>query len=136
MARDVSAEKHDRRVASEAKKRGASKRGGGNAAMTVTLDGVSWVRLAALTQATMHTGGAVRLGLTRDGGALSVGMYVGEDYGTEYIRPSEDLGEALWEIAEAWLPQGGLAYDAAFDHLAASIIREAATPAKRTDKGT
>lgn len=135
MARQNADEQHDKRVNAAAKKRGASKRGGGNAAMTVTLDGVSWVRLAALQQAAMHAGGAVRLGLTRDGGALSVGMYMGDEYGTEYIRPSEDLGEALWEIAEAWLPQGGLAYDAAFDSLAASIIRAAATPNEKPQKG-
>lgn len=129
-------EKISRRNATATKKRGASKRGGGHAAMTVTLDGVSWVRLAALTQATMTAGGAVRIGLTRDGGALSVGMYVGEEYGTEYIRPTEDLADALYDIADAWLPQGGTAYDAAFDALAASIIQEAARPARPPQKRT
>jgi len=46
-----------------------------------------------------HTGGALRLGYTRDGGAYAVGIYGdGEPY-TEYIRPSEDINRYLAEVA-------------------------------------
>lgn len=47
-------------------------------------------------------GGAVRVGLTRDEGALAIGVYQGDKYGTEYVRPSEDLGQAVREIAQDW----------------------------------
>lgn len=47
-------------------------------------------------------GGAIRIGLTRDGGALALGFYQGDDYGTEYIRPSENLEETLRELMIAW----------------------------------
>lgn len=40
-------------------------------------------------------GGAIRFGYTRDGGAYSVGFYLGDDRRTEYIRPSEDLNDRL-----------------------------------------
>ena len=48
------------------------------------------------------SGGAIRVGLTRDMGALGIGVYKGEDYGTEYIRPTDDLGSELEDIADAW----------------------------------
>lgn len=48
------------------------------------------------------SGGAIRIGLTRDGGALAIGIYQGKEYGTEYIRPNEDLETALRELAIAW----------------------------------
>lgn len=46
-----------------------------------------------------HTGGALRLGYTRDGGAYAIGIYGdGEPY-TEYVRPSEDIDRYLAELA-------------------------------------
>jgi hypothetical protein len=36
-------------------------------------------------------GGAIRLGYTRDGGAYAIGLYYGDDYSTQYIRPGEDF---------------------------------------------
>ena len=46
-----------------------------------------------------HTGGALRLGYTRDGGAYAIGVYGdGEPY-TEYVRPSEDIDRYLAELA-------------------------------------
>lgn len=49
--------------------------------------------------------GAIRLGITRDGGAYAIGMYAGEDYATEYIKPNEDWEDAWNEIIEAWFPE-------------------------------
>lgn len=48
------------------------------------------------------SGAALRIGLTRDSGALALGVYNGDDYGTEYVRPSEDLGHQVREISLAW----------------------------------
>ncbi|MCK4960119.1 MAG: hypothetical protein KAT00_11980 [Planctomycetes bacterium] len=47
-------------------------------------------------------GGAIRVGLTRDEGALAIGVYQGDNYGTEYVRPTEDLAQIVREIALDW----------------------------------
>lgn len=62
-----------------------------------------WEGFAALTVALANSGGAIRVGATRDGGAWALGIYKGDDYATEYIKPAEDVQEAMLEIAEAWL---------------------------------
>lgn len=59
-----------------------------------------------------ESGGAVRIGATRDGGALAIGCYAGDDYFTEYVKPSEDLETAFREIVEAWFPEGLETFDA------------------------
>jgi hypothetical protein len=74
------------------------------------LRGINWEATAALIIAFAETGGAIRIGLTRDGGAIAIGCYLGDDYATEYVRPSEDYVEACAEIAEAWLPENGISY--------------------------
>lgn len=66
----------------------------------------AWLDFAKLAVALAAEGGAVRLGVTRDGGAWALGIYLGDDYATEYIKPSEDTLDALMEIAEAWLGDG------------------------------
>jgi len=46
------------------------------------------------------TGGALRFGYSRDGGAYAVGIYGdGEPY-TEYLKPSEDLDSFLADIEQ------------------------------------
>jgi hypothetical protein len=65
-------------------------------------DAYDWVRTVALVRALVTMGGALRIGQTRDGGAWALGIYVGDDYATEYIRPSEDFAAAIDEIATAW----------------------------------
>lgn len=58
--------------------------------------------ILALITAVSTTGGAVRFGYTRDGGAYAVGFYGdGEPY-TEYIRPNEDVDAALLAMLELW----------------------------------
>lgn len=47
-------------------------------------------------------GGAVRVGLTRDMGALALGLYMGNEYDTEYVRPDESLEVALRTIVLDW----------------------------------
>lgn len=37
------------------------------------------------------SGGALRFGYTRDGGAFAIGIYLGNDHYTEYVRPDEDI---------------------------------------------
>lgn len=65
-----------------------------------------WLAMAALIAEMAESGGAIRVGLTRDKGALALGMYQGDDYTTEYIRPNEDIEQALYDIADVWLPDG------------------------------
>jgi len=68
--------------------------------------GYDWTCVVALTEALVAVGGAVRLGATRDGGAWALGIYLGDDYATEYIRGAEDFEAAIGEIVAAWLPGG------------------------------
>lgn len=69
-----------------------------------------WVSIVALVEALARESGALRLGVTRDGGAFALGVYLGDDYATEYVKPSEDFETALDEIAGAWLGDGGAWY--------------------------
>lgn len=48
---------------------------------------------------TAACGGALRLGYTRDGGAYAIGIYLGADSTTEYVRPNEDIEEYLTGLA-------------------------------------
>lgn len=66
---------------------------------------LDWRRVAALCIVMARHDGAVRIGVTRDGGAIAFGMYRGDDYATEYIRPNEDTAKSLDEIAAAWLEE-------------------------------
>jgi len=99
----------------------------GRAATTARADlrNGDWLGIAALITAFAEAGGAIRIGFTRDGGALAVGCYLGDDYATEYVRPQEDFRGALIEIAEAWLPDQGIAY-----HQALQEYEQAAKPRK------
>lgn len=60
----------------------------------------------ALIMALTEKDGALRIGKTRDGGAWAFGVYLDDDYATEYIRPSENFADAIHEIAAAWLDDG------------------------------
>jgi len=86
-------------------------------------DNVDWGQLRLLMIAFADAGGALRIGLTRDGGALALGCYMGDDYATEYVRPNEDIWAALNEIAGAWLPDGGEKFWEALEAYAASKTR-------------
>lgn len=48
-------------------------------------------------------GGAVRLGTTRDGGAMAVGYYLDGGNWTEYVRPTEDVEAYLEGAIHDWL---------------------------------
>jgi hypothetical protein len=87
------------------------------AAAPISLRDTDWVGIAALMVSFAEAGGAVRIGYTRDAGALAIGCYLGDDYATEYVRPSEDLRGALIEIAEAWLEDSGIAFHQALQEL-------------------
>jgi hypothetical protein len=45
-------------------------------------------------------GGAVRFGYTRDGGAYSIGIYLGENSKTYYCNEAEGINEQLKELRE------------------------------------
>jgi hypothetical protein len=63
-------------------------------------EGTSWLLSFVVGAAISQC--AVRVGLTRDGGALALGIYAGDEYGVEYIRPDEDLGTSIREISLGW----------------------------------
>lgn len=98
--RDAAAKKRNKRV--------ASRRG---EAETFEADGRSWMHVMALAVAMSTERHALRIGVTRDGGALALGMYVGDEYGTEYVKPTEDLIAAIDEIIDAWCPECQAAYE-------------------------
>lgn len=77
-----------------------------SAGQTLEWHTFAWNDFAYLAVALAAQGGAIRLGVTRDGGAWALGIYLGDDYATEYIKPNEDTGDAIAEIAEAWLGEG------------------------------
>lgn len=105
---------NDRKDDEKANKRAKAKEGRSRRAANggqVDWREFGWTATAALTMALSDAGGAIRIGRTRDGGAWAIGIYLGDDYATEYIRPAEDFGEAIREIAEAWCPDGGEQYN-------------------------
>lgn len=55
--------------------------------------------LHAVIAAITARGGAVRFGYSRDGAAYSVGVYLGAERFTEYIRPQEDINDYLKNLA-------------------------------------
>jgi hypothetical protein len=81
-----------------------------SAAGEVDWTAFDWTAAACLTVEMVAVGGAIRFGATRDGGAWALGIYLGDDYATEYIRPAEDFTTALGEIASAWLPDKGAGF--------------------------
>lgn len=64
------------------------KRGGGEVADWAACDAVKLV--SAIKAVTQH-GYAIRLGYTRDGGALAIGILGDGEPFTEYVRPTEDI---------------------------------------------
>jgi hypothetical protein len=63
-----------------------------------TQDGQKLIELVATIAA---SGGAIRFGYTRDGGAFAIGIYGdGEPY-TEYLRPGEDIEALLRDVADS-----------------------------------
>lgn len=64
-----------------------------------------WANASALALqgaicAVAFRGGALRLGYTRDGGAFAIGIYLGNDSSTEYVRPDEDIDIYLAGLIE------------------------------------
>lgn len=45
-------------------------------------------------------GGAIRYGYTRDGGAYSIGLYLGEDSKTYYCNEAEGINDQLKDLIE------------------------------------
>jgi len=98
----------------KAKETRSRRRSSGDPANFLSCD---YASILAIMGAFAEAGGAVRYGYTRDGGAYAIGVYMGDDYVTEYIRPNEDFLGAIVEIAEAWLPDEGQAFHAMYNQL-------------------
>jgi len=94
----------------EKKKDGTAKRrfrrspGNDRAADWSTVDMAQVVEtIGAVTK----NGGALRFGLTVDGGAYAVGVYGdGPEPYTEYVRPNEDIESFLNDLAVAFTERG------------------------------
>lgn len=68
-----------------------------------TTDRANWAKVEQLAIidlicAVSHKGGAVRFGYSRDRGAFSLGVYLGDDRDTIWIRPSEDPDAVIRDI--------------------------------------
>lgn len=69
---------------------------------------IGWESLRYALDRVTAQGGALRIGLTRDGGALAVGVYgLGEPY-TDYVRPTEDPNEYFLQLGELFESLGEL----------------------------
>jgi hypothetical protein len=102
VVKNAAHDARDQKRAAAAERRATKRREQG----TMDVAGLPWLTLAALIAEMAENGGAIRVGLTRDGGALALGMYHKDDYTTEYIRPNEDIEAALHSIADLWLTDG------------------------------
>lgn len=90
--------------ANRREKQKASRRGRASEKAMAEWQSVDWAPVACCIIVASENSGAVRLGVTRDGGAYAVGCYDGDDYATEYIRPNEVWIDAWYDIVEAWWP--------------------------------
>lgn len=62
--------------------------------------GVNADTLRDLAAVLSKRGGAVRYGYTRDGGAYAIGIYMGGEHETLYVRPGEDIDGYLASLVE------------------------------------
>lgn len=60
--------------------------------------------IAAAAAALGTVGGAIRLGYTRDGGAYAIGVYLGKDSHTDYLKPGESVEDYLRALVENFAP--------------------------------
>lgn len=88
--------KSDRQIRAAAKKAlpKAVRQGGGVADWT----NASAENVLRLVCAVAVEGGAVRLGYTRDGGAYSIGLYLGDDSKTYYCNEAEGIDDFVQEL--------------------------------------
>lgn len=69
--------------------------------VTADWDRVDAEQLRSTVGAMTQAGGALRCGVTRDGGAYSLGIYGdGPEAYTVYVRPNENLDEVLAELEQ------------------------------------
>ena len=62
--------------------------------------GVGAESMRELAAVLSKRGGAVRYGYTRDGGAYAIGIYMGGEHETLYVRPGEDIDSYLASLVE------------------------------------
>lgn len=88
----------DRRIAKAAKQAlpPTTSRGG----QTADWAGADGDLMHELVNLIAATGGAVRFGYTRDGGAYSIGLYLGDDSKTYYCNEKDGVNEYLKDLIE------------------------------------
>lgn len=74
-------------------------RGNSNPADWETVD---WNLVIRLIATVAHKGGTTTFGYTRDGGAYYISYYIGGESIRTYIRPTEDVDQALVDEIEFW----------------------------------
>lgn len=95
-----------RKIEADKERRVKLRGGSGEVADWASVDAAT---IRATVAVVALTGGAIRFGYSRDGGAYAVGIYGdGEPY-TIYARPFEDVNGILEDIAEGFREMGGSA---------------------------
>jgi len=87
------------------KKKSTQRRYGGGGVRTTTADWriIENVALVELIQAACETGGAIRFGVTRDGGAYALGVYGdGPDPYTLYAPTPEEMGDHITHLTDVF----------------------------------
>lgn len=54
-----------------------------------------WAAICSASRA----GGCLRIGTTRDGGSLAIGVYHGDSYWVDYLKPSDDVDAYFLRLA-------------------------------------
>ena len=94
-----------KRQIEERKNKPKARRYGGGGGPSVTADWriIENVAIVELIQAASETGGAVRFGVTRDGGAYALGVYGdGPDPYTLYAGTPEEMGEHITHLTDVF----------------------------------
>ena len=94
-----------KRQIEESKNKSRARRYGGGGVKSFTADWriIENVAIVELIQAASETGGAVRFGVTRDGGAYALGVYGdGPDPYTLYAGSAEEMGDHITHLTDVF----------------------------------
>jgi len=88
----------------QSKKRGSKRRFDRNSSDSQPADwsSANAILMREAIRCVSTSGGAVRFGYSRDGGAYALGIYGDGDPYTEYIRPGESIDEVLLALIYAF----------------------------------
>lgn len=93
----IERESRNKQKRGQAKTLPSDTRKGGSVADWANANSEDVLRLVCLVG---MEGGAVRFGYTRDGGAYSIGLYLGDDSKTYYCNEAEGINAQIRELIE------------------------------------